>query len=88
MGSAKLRQRYWARAMEAWSTFSRVQPNEGHRSIARLEAAGGMDHLITQVSWWTVDRGPWTVNRGPWTVDRGPSWFTNINGAGGPSTKQ
>ena len=49
MGSAKVRQRYWARSMEAWSTFSLVRPNATHTSLAQLEAEGCVHHLITQV---------------------------------------
>jgi NAD-dependent SIR2 family protein deacetylase len=40
--------RYWARAHVGWSRMGRAEPNEGHRALARLEAAGRDAFLITQ----------------------------------------
>ncbi|HEY1773793.1 MAG TPA: NAD-dependent protein deacetylase [Gammaproteobacteria bacterium] len=43
-----VRQRYWARSLLGWRHFSKAQPNDAHRALARLEAAGHLHHLITQ----------------------------------------
>lgn len=51
MRSAKVRQRYWARSMEGWPLFSSIRPNTTHTSLAALEAAGAVDHVITQVGY-------------------------------------
>jgi NAD-dependent SIR2 family protein deacetylase len=40
--------RYWARAHIGWSRMGSAEPNEGHRALARLEAAGRVSFLITQ----------------------------------------
>jgi NAD-dependent SIR2 family protein deacetylase len=40
--------RYWARAHVGWSRMGNAVPNEGHRALARLEAAGRVSFLITQ----------------------------------------
>lgn len=48
MGSPEARARYWSRSMVGWPTFSRARPNEAHRALARLEAAGAVSSLITQ----------------------------------------
>jgi NAD-dependent SIR2 family protein deacetylase len=42
------RRRYWARAHVGWSRMGAAEPNEGHRALARLEAAGRVPFLITQ----------------------------------------
>lgn len=42
------RRRYWARSMVGWSTLSDAHPNEGHRALADLEAAGHLSAVITQ----------------------------------------
>ena len=52
MGSAATRQRYWARSMEGWRFFGRAKPNRTHHALARLEAAGRTELLLTQ----NVDR--------------------------------
>ncbi len=52
MGSARARQRYWARSTLGWPAFSRAEPNAAHRAIAELERAGRVIALITQ----NVDR--------------------------------
>ena len=41
-------QRYWARAHLGWSRMGRAEPNAGHHALARLEARGMVDFLITQ----------------------------------------
>ncbi len=40
--------RYWARAHVGWSRMGSAEPNDGHRALARLEAAGRVSFLITQ----------------------------------------
>ena len=52
MESEAARRRYWARSFAGWHEFSRVQPNAAHEALARLQAAGWVDALITQ----NVDR--------------------------------
>ena len=51
-GSEDTRRRYWARSYVGWQRFGRAQPNAAHHSLAKLEAAGKIDTLITQ----NVDR--------------------------------
>jgi NAD-dependent SIR2 family protein deacetylase len=46
------RQRYWARSLIGWRHFSTVRPNDTHRALARLEASGRCEVLVTQ----NVDR--------------------------------
>lgn len=48
MTDAKVRQRYWARSTVGWPIISGAQPNDAHRALARLEAQGFVDLLITQ----------------------------------------
>jgi len=48
MTDPKVRQRYWARSTVGWPIISRAQPNAAHRALARLEAAGIVDLVITQ----------------------------------------
>ena len=43
-----VRQRYWARSMLGWPFFSRAQPNDAHRALARLEEQGRIELLVTQ----------------------------------------
>jgi NAD-dependent SIR2 family protein deacetylase len=52
MKKADVRRRYWARATLGWARFSGAQPNEAHRALAALEAAGRVAGVITQ----NVDR--------------------------------
>jgi NAD-dependent SIR2 family protein deacetylase len=52
MGEEKTRRRYWARSLIGWRRFRRAQPNDAHRALARLEANGGVELLLTQ----NVDR--------------------------------
>ena len=46
------RQRYWARSMIGWRRFGKARPNEAHYALARLEARGQCQMLLTQ----NVDR--------------------------------
>jgi NAD-dependent SIR2 family protein deacetylase len=48
MTDAKVRQRYWSRSTVGWPIISRAQPNDAHRALARLEANGSVQILITQ----------------------------------------
>ena len=41
-------QRYWARAHVGWSRMGSAEPNAGHRALARLEAHGRIELLVTQ----------------------------------------
>jgi NAD-dependent SIR2 family protein deacetylase len=52
MDDESTRRRYWARSMLGWRRFSRARPNETHRALARLEAMGRVELLLTQ----NVDR--------------------------------
>jgi NAD-dependent SIR2 family protein deacetylase len=52
MGEEATRRRYWARSMIGWRRFGRAQPNDTHRALARLEALGRSEVLLTQ----NVDR--------------------------------
>jgi NAD+-dependent protein deacetylase sirtuin 4 len=46
------RRRYWARSLVGWMRFSRAKPNDAHRALGRMEAAGFVSGLVTQ----NVDR--------------------------------
>ena len=46
--SATTRSRYWARSLVGWRRFGSAQPNDAHRALARLEAAGRVEALLTQ----------------------------------------
>ena len=48
MTDPKVRQRYWARSTVGWPIIDRAQPNGAHRALARLEANGVVQLLITQ----------------------------------------
>jgi NAD-dependent SIR2 family protein deacetylase len=52
MGQENTRRRYWARGMIGWRRFREARPNACHRALARLEAMGGSELLVTQ----NVDR--------------------------------
>jgi NAD-dependent SIR2 family protein deacetylase len=52
IASEKARRRYWARSMIGWPGFAAAGPNRAHRGIARLEALGHVEQLVTQ----NVDR--------------------------------
>ena len=52
MGLETTRQRYWARSLIGWRRISGAKPNDAHRALARLEAIGKSEVLLTQ----NVDR--------------------------------
>jgi NAD-dependent SIR2 family protein deacetylase len=52
MGEEKTRQRYWARSLIGWRLIRVALPNNAHRALARLEATGRCELLMTQ----NVDR--------------------------------
>jgi NAD-dependent SIR2 family protein deacetylase len=52
MGDEATRKRYWARSLIGWRRFGRAQPNDAHHALARLEAQGRCELLVTQ----NVDR--------------------------------
>jgi NAD-dependent SIR2 family protein deacetylase len=52
IASNATRRRYWARSMIGWRHFGRARPNDAHRALARLEADGRSELLLTQ----NVDR--------------------------------
>jgi NAD-dependent SIR2 family protein deacetylase len=52
MGDEKTRRRYWARSLVGWRRIRRAQPNGAHRALARLEAMGRIELVLTQ----NVDR--------------------------------
>jgi NAD-dependent SIR2 family protein deacetylase len=48
MAEAATRQRYWARSLIGWQRFGRAGPNGAHLALARLEARGRVEALLTQ----------------------------------------
>ena len=52
MREEKTRRRYWARSLIGWRRFGQAQPNATHHALARLEAQGRAELLVTQ----NVDR--------------------------------
>lgn len=48
MSTPEARQRYWARSYVGWPRFAAAQPNDGHRAVRELEAAGVLSGIITQ----------------------------------------
>ncbi|ERS91594.1 NAD-dependent protein deacetylase [Halomonas sp. PBN3] len=48
MGSHAARQRYWARALVGFRTLGEARPNAAHQALARLEAQGVVNGVITQ----------------------------------------
>ena len=52
MGEEKTRRRYWARSLIGWRRIRQARPNDAHRALARLEAMGRTELLLTQ----NVDR--------------------------------
>jgi NAD-dependent SIR2 family protein deacetylase len=52
MGDEATRRRYWARSLIGWRRIGSAQPNDAHRALARLEAMGKSELLLTQ----NVDR--------------------------------
>jgi NAD-dependent SIR2 family protein deacetylase len=43
-----MRRRYWARSVLGWPRLAAATPNDGHRALAQLEAAGVLAGVITQ----------------------------------------
>ena len=52
MGQEATRRRYWARSLIGWRRFRQARPNDAHRALAKLEAMGRSELLLTQ----NVDR--------------------------------
>jgi len=48
IGDATTRSRYWARSLVGWRRFGRARPNGTHAALARLEAEGRVEVLLTQ----------------------------------------
>lgn len=48
LGSASVRQRYWARSSVGYERIARAQPNGAHRALARLQALGRAPLIVTQ----------------------------------------
>ena len=48
VGDAAFRRHYWARNHVGWHYVHRTLPNDGHRALAELEAAGAVSAVITQ----------------------------------------
>lgn len=46
--SADYRKRYWAGSHLGWRRFDGAKPNDGHRTLARLESIGIVNGIITQ----------------------------------------
>ncbi|NLJ53515.1 MAG: NAD-dependent protein deacetylase 1 [Intrasporangiaceae bacterium] len=48
VATSAARQRYWARSFVGWQRFTEAAPNDGHRAVTRLQAAGHLGPVITQ----------------------------------------
>lgn len=48
LAGESVRRRYWARSVLGWPAFAAAGPNAAHDALARLEASGRVDHLVTQ----------------------------------------
>ncbi|GGP07060.1 NAD-dependent protein deacetylase [Nonomuraea glycinis] len=48
VGSARARQRYWARSHVGWRQIGSARPNDGHRAVAELERLGLIAGIVTQ----------------------------------------
>ena len=48
MGDEATQRRYWARSMVGWRRFGRARPNSAHLALARLEANGRSELVLTQ----------------------------------------
>ncbi len=48
LASADYRKRYWAGSHLGWRRFDGASPNDGHRTLARLEEVGIVNGIITQ----------------------------------------
>jgi NAD-dependent SIR2 family protein deacetylase len=67
------RRRYWARSMIGWRLFGQALPNDAHHALARLEAKGQCQILLTQPDPPHTERRPTTPSRREQGGDR-PSW--------------
>ena len=47
-GDPVARHRYWARSHLGWRQIATARPNDGHRAVARLQAAGLLAGVVTQ----------------------------------------
>ena len=47
-GDPAARRRYWARSHLGWRVIGEARPNPGHLAVARLQAAGLLDGIVTQ----------------------------------------
>jgi NAD-dependent SIR2 family protein deacetylase len=47
-GDPRGRHRYWARSFVGWRQIRRARPNDGHRAVGELQAAGLLGGVITQ----------------------------------------
>ena len=52
LGAEPARRRYWARSLIGWRRIGRAGPSDAHHALARLEALGKSEILLTQ----NVDR--------------------------------
>lgn len=48
LADERSRKRYWAGSHLGWRHFAATSPNDGHRALADLEAAGATNGVITQ----------------------------------------
>ncbi|PTT16374.1 NAD-dependent deacetylase [Microbacterium sp. HMWF026] len=48
LASAEARRRYWVGSHLGWKVFAAAEPNDGHRALAALEAAGVANGVVTQ----------------------------------------
>ena len=48
MGDERTRRRYWARSLLGWQTMAHARPGAAHEALARLEAAGRVELVLTQ----------------------------------------
>ncbi len=48
MGSHATRQRYWARSLLGWPVMAQARPGPAHEALARLQAQGRVECLVTQ----------------------------------------
>ncbi|GAB2182427.1 NAD-dependent protein deacetylase [Denitratisoma sp. agr-D3] len=48
IASAAVRQRYWGRSLLGWPTLGDARPNAAHEALARLEAMGHVECVLTQ----------------------------------------
>lgn len=48
VGDERFRRHYWARNQVGWRHVAARQPNDGHRALAELEAAGVVVGIVTQ----------------------------------------